>query len=179
MGIEITGWGKCTPSAVLTNSDLETILDTDDEWITTRTGVKQRRIAEAPLSEIGTVAAKHALAAADKDPKEIDAVMMATCTCRHHDSINFFWILISCGKGMLCSHSSNLTERGFCYSSLFDTCPSSNPLIIGIQNSLKITICEHSRWRAFSPACYFNSHAIEPPNSLYSTLFFTHSQPLF
>ena len=54
MGIEITGWGKCTPSAVLTNSDLETILDTDDEWITTRTGVKQRRIAEAPLSEIGT-----------------------------------------------------------------------------------------------------------------------------
>ena len=71
MGIEITGWGKCTPSAVLTNSDLESILDTDDEWITTRTGVKQRRIAEALPSEIGTVAAKHALAAADKDPKVV------------------------------------------------------------------------------------------------------------
>ena len=80
MGIEITGWGKCTPSAVLTNQDLETILDTNDEWITTRTGVKERRIAEATLSEIGTIAAKHALAAADKDPKTIEAVMVATCT---------------------------------------------------------------------------------------------------
>ena len=80
MGIEITGWGKCTPSAVLTNHDLESILDTNDEWITSRTGVKERRIAEASLSEIGTVAAKHALAAADKDPQSIDAVMMATCT---------------------------------------------------------------------------------------------------
>ena len=51
MGIEITGWGKCTPSAVLTNSDLETILDTDDEWITTRTGVKQRRLSLIHISE--------------------------------------------------------------------------------------------------------------------------------
>ena len=68
MGIEITGWGKCTPPSILTNKDLETILDTDDEWIVSRTGVKEKEIAHTSLSDMGTVAAQHALAAADKDP---------------------------------------------------------------------------------------------------------------
>ncbi len=80
MGIEITGWGKCTPPSVLTNKDLESILDTNDEWIISRTGVKERRIAHTSLSDMGTIAAQHALASANKDPKEIDAVIMATCT---------------------------------------------------------------------------------------------------
>ena len=80
MGIEITGWGKCTPPSVLTNKDLESILDTNDEWIISRTGVKERRIAHTSLSDMGTIAAQHALASANKDPEEIDAVIMATCT---------------------------------------------------------------------------------------------------
>jgi 3-oxoacyl-[acyl-carrier-protein] synthase-3 len=80
MGIEITGWGMCAPPSILTNDDLSTILDTNDEWITTRTGVKERRITHTSLSDMGTVAAQHALASANKDPKDIDAVIMATCT---------------------------------------------------------------------------------------------------
>jgi 3-oxoacyl-[acyl-carrier-protein] synthase-3 len=39
----ITGWGKCLPPAVLTNDDLATIMDTSDEWITSRTGIRERR----------------------------------------------------------------------------------------------------------------------------------------
>ena len=69
MGIEITGWGKCTPPSVLTNKDLESILDTNDEWIISRTGVKERRIAHTSLSDMGTIAAQHALASANKDPR--------------------------------------------------------------------------------------------------------------
>ena len=80
MGIEVTGWGKCVPPSILTNDDLSTILDTNDEWITTRTGVRERRIAHVSLSDMGTVAAKHALASANKDPQDIEAVIMATCT---------------------------------------------------------------------------------------------------
>ena len=115
MGIEITGWGKCTPSAVLTNSDLESILDTDDEWITTRTGVKQRRIAEAPLSEIGTIAAKHALAAADKDPNEIDAVMMATCTPEFLIPSTASRVQMNIGNNTAAAFDFNSACSGFVY----------------------------------------------------------------
>ena len=41
----ITGWGKCLPPAILSNDDLATFLDTDDQWIVTRTGIRERRIA--------------------------------------------------------------------------------------------------------------------------------------
>ena len=80
MGIEITGWGKCTPPAALTNKDLESFLDTSDEWITSRTGVKERKISHVGLTDLATVAAKRALASANKSPEDIDAVIMATCT---------------------------------------------------------------------------------------------------
>ncbi len=77
---EITGWGKCVPPAVLSNADLEKIMDTSDEWITTRTGIKERRIAHVENSDMSTVAAQQALAAAGKDPEDIDLIIGATCT---------------------------------------------------------------------------------------------------
>ena len=52
----ITGWGKCVPPAVLTNSDLETVTDTSDDWITTRTGIKERRISHVETSDLSAVA---------------------------------------------------------------------------------------------------------------------------
>ena len=45
----ITGWGKCLPANVLTNDDLATVLDTNDEWIVSRTGIKERRISHVSL----------------------------------------------------------------------------------------------------------------------------------
>lgn len=76
----ITGWGKCLPPAVVTNDDLATFLDTSDEWITTRTGMKERRISHVGVSELGYVAAARALAAADLDPSNLDMVVLASCT---------------------------------------------------------------------------------------------------
>ena len=76
----ITGWGKCVPPAVLSNTDLETLTQTSDEWITSRTGIKERRISHAETSDMATVAAFQALAAAGKDPTDLDMVLVATCS---------------------------------------------------------------------------------------------------
>jgi 3-oxoacyl-[acyl-carrier-protein] synthase-3 len=48
----ITGWGECMPPAVLSNADLSTFLDTSDEWITSRTGMKERRISHVSAGEL-------------------------------------------------------------------------------------------------------------------------------
>ena len=50
----ITGWGKCLPPNVLTNADLATFLDTNDEWITSRTGISERRISHVSLEEMAS-----------------------------------------------------------------------------------------------------------------------------
>ncbi len=76
----ITGWGKCLPPAILTNDHLATILDTDDEWISTRTGVHERRISHVSLGEMAYVASARALAAAGLDGKELDLIVFGTCS---------------------------------------------------------------------------------------------------
>jgi 3-oxoacyl-[acyl-carrier-protein] synthase III len=76
----ITGWGKCVPPAVLTNSDLETVTDTSDDWITTRTGIKERRISHVEMSDLSAVAAQRALATAGVEASEIDLILVATCS---------------------------------------------------------------------------------------------------
>lgn len=74
----ITGWGKCVPPAVLSNEDLTTFLDTSDEWISTRTGIKERRISHVSTATLASMAAKRALAAADLDPAELDMIILGT-----------------------------------------------------------------------------------------------------
>jgi 3-oxoacyl-[acyl-carrier-protein] synthase-3 len=76
----ITGWGKCLPPAILTNDDLSQVLDTNDEWITSRTGIKERRVSHVSLEELGYVAARRALAAAGLDPAELDLIVFGTCS---------------------------------------------------------------------------------------------------
>ena len=115
MGIEITGWGKCTPPSILTNDDLSTILDTNDEWITSRTGVKERRITHVSLSDMGTVAAQHALASANKDPKDIDAVIMATCTPQYIIPSTASIIQKKIGNNTAASFDFNSACSGFVY----------------------------------------------------------------
>ncbi len=75
---EITGWGKCLPPAILTNEDIAQHVDTSDEWIISRTGIKERRISHTNTAEMAAVAAKHAIAAAGLDPEEIELVALAT-----------------------------------------------------------------------------------------------------
>lgn len=81
-GIAITGSGSAAPSTRLSNEDLTHIVETSDEWITTRTGIKERCVAspEESLVEIATKAAQNALDMAQVDPRELDLVILATST---------------------------------------------------------------------------------------------------
>lgn len=79
---KITGVGHYVPSKVLTNQDLEKMVDTTDEWIVTRTGIKERRILEdgKGSSYMGAFAAKRALEEANISPEEVDLIVVATVT---------------------------------------------------------------------------------------------------
>ena len=76
----ITGWGKCMPPAVLSNDDLATFLETDDAWITQRTGIKERRITHVLGTELAYVAARRALACAGLAPTDIDLIVFGSCS---------------------------------------------------------------------------------------------------
>lgn len=79
----ITAVGSYVPDDVLTNKMLEEMVDTNDEWITSRTGIKERRILKDPkkgTSFLGIEAAKNLLEKTNLDPKEIDLVILASVT---------------------------------------------------------------------------------------------------
>jgi 3-oxoacyl-[acyl-carrier-protein] synthase III len=79
----ITGVGGYVPDYILTNKELETMVDTSDEWITSRTGIKERRILKGDhqgVSVMGVAAVKDMIAKTGIDPKEIDLVIFATIT---------------------------------------------------------------------------------------------------
>ncbi len=78
-GAVVKGWGIALPEKVLTNADLEKTLDTSDEWITERTGIKERRIG-GTTSELGLEAARAALASANLTADDIDYVLLCTST---------------------------------------------------------------------------------------------------
>lgn len=80
--VGIIGIGTYVPEKIVTNKDLEKIVDTDDEWIVDRTGIKERRIAEEGVatSDLATRAAQNALADAGISANDIDLIIVATAT---------------------------------------------------------------------------------------------------
>jgi 3-oxoacyl-[acyl-carrier-protein] synthase-3 len=80
--VRFVSFGRYVPDRVLTNEDLERMVDTSDEWIVTRTGIRERRIAapEQAASDLALPAARDALAAAGIEAKDLDAILVATVT---------------------------------------------------------------------------------------------------
>jgi 3-oxoacyl-[acyl-carrier-protein] synthase-3 len=68
------------PPAVMTNDDMATVMDTTDEWITSRSGISERRVSHVPASDLASVAGQRALAAAGLLPEDVDLLIIATCT---------------------------------------------------------------------------------------------------
>lgn len=90
-GIEILGTGSFAPDFVADNDKFSEILDTSDEWIYPRTGIKQRHIAtDIPNYHMGAQAAKKALESASFDPENVDLIIVSTCTP------DFFYPAMSC-----------------------------------------------------------------------------------
>ncbi len=82
MYARITGTGGYLPEKVLTNQDLELLVNTSDEWITERTGIKKRHIAGAgeTTCDLAALASRRAMAVANKNPDDIDLIVLATTT---------------------------------------------------------------------------------------------------
>ena len=76
-GATITGWGTALPEKVLTNADLEQMVDTSDEWIVERSGIRERRIGGS-TSGLAIEAAQKALDVAGVAPADIDMLILAT-----------------------------------------------------------------------------------------------------
>lgn len=81
----IVGWGKYIPEKVMTNFDIQSLVDTSDEWIATRTGIRERRIADPKetAATMGVAAAREALEMCNIRPQEIGMIICATATPDH------------------------------------------------------------------------------------------------
>ena len=80
--VRVTGWGMYAPERRLTNADLERVVDTSDEWIVQRTGIRERRVAAAheTTATLSAIAGKRAIAVAGLQPDDIDVILVATLT---------------------------------------------------------------------------------------------------
>lgn len=136
--IKVVASGKYTPSTIVTNADLEKIVDTTDEWITTRTGIKERRKADQETStDMAYFAALSAIEKYQYDRSKIDLVVVATITSeRQTPSVaNLVMGKLGLKEGIM-SFDVNAACTGFVYaleiaSSLMATNQYRSALVIG------------------------------------------------
>jgi 3-oxoacyl-[acyl-carrier-protein] synthase III len=134
----ITGWGKCMPPAVLTNDDLSTFLDTSDEWIRTRTGMRERRISHVPATEMATLAAHRALACADVDPAEVDLIVYGGVSNDELCPNSASGVQVALGARRAASMDLNTACTSFCYglaaaTGMIRTGTVRNAVVIGTE----------------------------------------------
>jgi 3-oxoacyl-[acyl-carrier-protein] synthase-3 len=115
MNATITGWGKCVPQAVLTNDDLSTVIDTSDEWITSRSGIKERRVSHVNNSDMAALAGKRALAAAGLDATDLDYIIVATCTADRQIPSTACYVQAKIGAMNAAATDINAGCTGFLY----------------------------------------------------------------
>jgi 3-oxoacyl-[acyl-carrier-protein] synthase-3 len=134
----IVGWGKCLPPSILTNQDLATFLPTDDEWITSRTGMKERRISHVPGIELAIIAARRAIACAGMTGKDIDLVIYGSCSNDELVPNSASGVQQRIGATQAAAFDVNTACTSFMYglsigSSMIKTGIVRNALIIGVE----------------------------------------------
>jgi 3-oxoacyl-[acyl-carrier-protein] synthase-3 len=144
-GASILGLGMCVPDGVLTNADLEARLDTTDEWIRTRTGIAERRIAAEgeATSTFATAAGAEATKDAGLLPDDLDLVLVSTCTPDHPVPGSAPLVQSSLGAGRAGAFDLNAGCTGFVYglsvaSSFVDAGTASNVLLCGAETLSRI-----------------------------------------
>ncbi len=118
MGSKIIGLGMFAPAKILTNEELEKIVDTSDAWITERTGIKERRIAEAgtPNSDVALEASRRALAEAGVAPSDLDIIIVGTCTPDMPLPSTACFLQMKLGASRAFAVDMNAACSGFLYS---------------------------------------------------------------
>ena len=136
----ITGWGSCMPPAVLSNDDLSTFLDTSDDWIRSRTGMRERRVSHVSATELATLAAKRALACADLDPTELDLIVYGGVSNEELCPNSASGVQISLGATRAASMDLNTACTSFCYglavaTGMIRTGQIRNAVVIGTESA--------------------------------------------
>jgi 3-oxoacyl-[acyl-carrier-protein] synthase-3 len=134
----ITGWGKCMPPAVLTNADLSTFIDTSDEWIVSRTGMKERRVSHVSATEMAVVAAKRALACAGIEASDLDLIIYGSCSNDEQVPNTASGVQAALGATRAASIDLNTACTSFLYSltaatSMIRTGVAKTALVIGVE----------------------------------------------
>jgi 3-oxoacyl-[acyl-carrier-protein] synthase III len=134
----ITGWGKCMPPAVLTNQDLAAFLDTNDEWITTRTGISERRVTHALPSEMAYVAGARALACANLPADKLELIVYGSCTNDEQVPNSASGVQLRLGAVNAAAMDVNTACTSFSYAlstatAMIRTGVVSNALVIGVE----------------------------------------------
>ena len=134
----ITGWGSCMPPAVLTNEDLSTFLDTNDEWISSRTGMKERRVSHVSAIEMSTVAAKRALACAGLDATDLDLVIYGGVSNDELCPNSSSGVQLALGATKAAAIDINTACTSFCYglataTAMIRTGMIRNAVVIGVE----------------------------------------------
>ena len=134
----ITGWGACMPPAVLTNADLATFLDTSDEWITSRTGMHERRISHVTALELSTVAAARAIACAGLVPADVDLIIYGGCSNEEAVPNSASGVQLALGATNAASMDLNTACTSFLYglstaTAMIRTGVVKNAVVIGVE----------------------------------------------
>ena len=134
----ITGWGSCMPPSVLTNADLATFLDTNDEWITSRTGMHERRVSHVSAVELSTIAASRALACAGLDPADLDLIIYGGVSNEELCPNSASGVQLALGAKHAASVDLNTACTSFCYglataTAMIRTGMVKNAVIIGVE----------------------------------------------
>jgi len=134
----ITGWGKCTPPAILTNDDISTFLETSDEWITSRTGMRERRVSHVSAIDMSVVASKHALACAGLEGKDVDLIIYGSCSNDEGVPNSASGVQIALGATRAAAMDVNTACTSFCYglataTAMIRTGMARNAVVIGVE----------------------------------------------
>jgi 3-oxoacyl-[acyl-carrier-protein] synthase-3 len=134
----IIGWGACMPPAVLSNQDLSTFLDTSDEWITSRTGMKERRVSHVPVTRLATVAAQRALACAGLAAEDAELIVYASCSNDEQVPNSASGVQAALGASRAAAMDLNTACTSFLYglstaSALIRTGVVRNAVVIGVE----------------------------------------------
>jgi len=145
-GSKITGTGHYTPQRVLTNFDLEKIVDTTDEWIVTRSGIRERRIAapEEATSDLVFPAAQAALQSAGLTPKDLDGIIVATVSGDMVFPATSCLIQDRLGAAKAAAFDINAACCGFIYAvntahALISSQRMNKVLVVGVEVLSKLT----------------------------------------
>jgi 3-oxoacyl-[acyl-carrier-protein] synthase III len=134
----ITGWGAAMPPSVLSNADLSTFLDTNDEWITTRTGMKERRVSHVSGIEMAIIATKRALACAGLEGKDVDLIVYGSCSSDEQVPNSSSGVQAAIGAKHAAAMDVNTACTSFLYSlstanAMIRTGVVKNAVVIGVE----------------------------------------------